>query len=101
MYPLSVRKHSPLNWQQHSPHPGLLYKNSLRGRYVDFLEQGPGLPPAETRESVIQAAGVPEVAMRVFLDGVEQQYGGPLQYLSGIGIDDDQQLEIREALLER
>ena len=39
--------------------------------------------------------------MRVFLDGIEKQYGGPLQYLQSIGITDDQQNTIREAMLEQ
>jgi hypothetical protein len=75
--------------------------NIDRDRYADFLEQGPGFPTGATRETVIHGAGVPEDAMRVFLDGVEQQYGGPLQYLRSIGITDDQQDTIRAAMLEQ
>lgn len=36
-----------------------------------------------------------------YADFLEQQYGGALQYLCSIGIDDGQQNEIREALLEQ
>lgn len=75
--------------------------NIDRDRYADFLEQGSGFPEGATRDTVIRNAGVPEDAMRVFLDGVEQQYGGPLQFLQSIGITDDQQDTIREAMLEQ
>ena len=77
-----------------------LLTNIDRDRYADFLEQGTGFPPGRSRASVIHSAGVPEDAMRVFLDGIERKYGGPLHYLRSVGIDDDQQNAIREVMLD-
>lgn len=70
-------------------------------RQVDFLEQGPGLPKGVAREVVIRHSGVPEDAIGVFLDGLQREHGGTLQYLQSIGVDDDTQNAIRNALLER
>ena len=69
-------------------------------RHLGFLEQGPGLPPGLTREAITQLAGVPEEAIGVFLDGLERNHGGPLEYLRSIGVDDDTQGAVRRALLE-
>ncbi len=70
-------------------------------RQVDFVEQGPGLPEGVTREAMIRTAGVPAEAIGVFLDGLESEHGGPHRYLRNIGVDDDCQNAIRDALLER
>lgn len=69
-------------------------------RQVKFIEQGEGLPPGMTRETLLHIAGVPEDAMGIFLDGLETGHGGPLNYLISIGVDELQQRAIQEALLE-
>ncbi len=43
---------------------------------------------------------VPEGAMTGFLEGMEQEHGGVLEYLRKIGVDEKQQEAMREALLE-
>ena len=40
-------------------------------RQADFIENTVGLPEGFSRDDMIMAAGVPEDAMKVFLDGVE------------------------------
>jgi hypothetical protein len=74
--------------------------NRDRKRQVDFIEQTQGLPDRMTRDALLHSAGVPEDAISVFLDGLEREHGGPLEYLRGIGIDDATQRAIRNALLE-
>lgn len=69
-------------------------------RQVAFIEQGPGLPDSMTRDQMMHSAGVPRDAMRVFLDGIEHQHGGPIEFLRSIGVDDAMQQAIREGLLE-
>ena len=49
---------------------------------------------------MIMAAGVPEDAMKVFLDGVESRWGSVLGYLEEIGITKDQMDAIRINFLE-
>ncbi|MDZ7683934.1 MAG: tyrosine-protein phosphatase [Gammaproteobacteria bacterium] len=51
--------------------------NRERERQVDFLESTMGLPEGHTRESLLHATGVPEDAISVFLDGLEERHGGP------------------------
>ena len=70
-------------------------------RHVDFVERDEGLPEGFTRQEMIRRAGVPAEAIGEFLDELERKYGGPLQYLRGIGVSDDRQNAIREVLLER
>ena len=69
-------------------------------RHLVFMEQGPGLPPGLTREAITRLAGVPEEAIGVFLDGLGRKHGGPLEYLRSIGVNDETQGAVREALLE-
>ncbi len=69
-------------------------------RHVDFVERGPGLPEGVTREAMVRLAGVPADAIGVFLDGLQQDHGGPFEYLRSIGVGDDVQNAIRDALLE-
>jgi len=57
-------------------------------RQVDFVEAHIGLPEGMDRASLKVAAGVPEDAMKVFLDGLEKRWGGPVDYLRSIGITD-------------
>lgn len=69
-------------------------------RQVDFVEQHVGLPEGLSREDMLHHAGVPETAMVDFLDGMDERYGGPLEYLQSIGIDDDVQKAVRHHFLD-
>ena len=69
-------------------------------RHVEFVASGPGFPEGMTREMFTRSAGVREDAIRVFLDGLEEQHGGPLDFLHSIGVDDAMQDAIRGNLLE-
>ena len=68
-------------------------------RQTDFVEREGSLGGL-TRETLMHHAGVPEDAMRDFLDGLEQRYGGTLQYLREIGIRDQTFEAVRKAFLE-
>ena len=69
-------------------------------RQADFIENTVGLPEGFSRDDMIMAAGVPEDAMKVFLDGVESGWGSVLGYLEEIGITKDQMEAIRINFLE-
>jgi len=69
-------------------------------RHVEYVARGPGFPEGMTREAFTRSAGVREDAIRVFLDGLEELHGGPLQFLLSIGVHDAMQNAIRENLLE-
>lgn len=69
-------------------------------RHVDWIENGPGFAEGIDRDWMLQHAGVPGDAIAVFLDGLQNQYGGPAEFLRGIGVNDNVQHAIREALLE-
>ena len=69
-------------------------------RQADFIENSGGFPEGVDREAMILAAGVPEDAMTVFLDGVESRWGSVLGYLEEIGITKDQMNVIRDNFLE-
>jgi protein-tyrosine phosphatase len=69
-------------------------------RQVAFIEQRFGLPAGHSRESLLRATGVPPDAISIFLDGLDQQYGGAISYLRQIGVDDGMQEAIRDSLLE-
>lgn len=69
-------------------------------RQVDFLESTVGLPDGMDRQSLMQLAGVPENAMGEFLDGLEERWGGPVEYLRSIGIEADTLEAIRSHFLE-
>jgi hypothetical protein len=69
-------------------------------RQVQFIERTGGLPDGMSRDTLLRIAGVPDDAISIFLDGVQKEHGGPLNYLSSIGVDEKQQLAIRQALLE-
>ena len=69
-------------------------------RQADFIENTVGLPEGFSRDDMIIAAGVPEDAMKVFLDGVESRWGSVLGYLEEIGITKDQMEAIRINFLE-
>jgi len=69
-------------------------------RQVAFIENTTGLPEGMNRESVMRLAGVPEVAIGDFLDGLQETRGGPLAYLRSIGISTATMEAVREAFLE-
>ena len=69
-------------------------------RQADFIENSGGFPEGVDRDAMILAAGVPEDAMAVFLDGVESRWGSVLGYLEEIGITKNQMNVIRDNFLE-
>ena len=69
-------------------------------RQVEFLEQQVGLPDGMTREEMAHHAGVPETAMRDFLDGLEARWGGAMGYLREIGIGEDTFDAVRRNFLD-
>lgn len=69
-------------------------------RQIDFLERTAGLPEGLDRPTMTRLAGVPETAMGEFLDGLEARWGGPIEYLSSIGIDEATLEAVRAAFLE-
>ena len=69
-------------------------------RQADFIENSVGYPPGMDRDSMIQAAGVPEDAMKDFLDGVEARWGSVLGYLQEIGVTQAQMDSVRSNFLE-
>ena len=77
-----------------------LLTNVDTARQADFLEATVGLPEGVNRDLMIHHAGVPEDAISVFLDGLDEKWGGPLGYLRGIGIADDTFDAVRAAFLE-
>ena len=68
-------------------------------RQVDFLESTIGLPAGMDRDTMRHDAGVPETAMRDFLDGLQEKWGGPLGYLRSIGISEATFEAVRQAFL--
>ena len=69
-------------------------------RQADFIESTVGYPEAYDRERMIAIAGVPETAMKDFLDGVESKWGTVVEYLQKIGITQEQMDTIRYNFLE-
>ncbi len=74
--------------------------NRDAARQADFIERTVGLPDGMDRSAMMHAAGVPEDAMRDFLDGLHERWGGPLDYLRSIGVSDATMAAVREAFLE-
>ncbi len=68
-------------------------------RQIAYLEANDLLPPGMDKETMAFHAGVPETAMKDFLDGMENQYGGPVAYLKSIGVRDDALAQIRHHFL--
>ena len=68
-------------------------------RQVAYIEETEGLPDNMSRETLTKLAGVPENAMAVFLDGLDEKYDGPLNYLESIGVNREQQQAIQAVLL--
>ena len=69
-------------------------------RQADFIESTVGYPEGFDRESMVAAAGVPEEALKDFLDGVESKWGSAVGYLEEIGVTQDQMDKIRNNFLE-
>tara|TARA_A100001037_G_scaffold300616_1_gene328500 strand:+ start:527 stop:1291 length:765 start_codon:yes stop_codon:yes gene_type:complete len=69
-------------------------------RQVEYIEATEGLPDGMTKSEMESAVGVPSNAMVDFLIGLEREWGGPVEYLRSIGIDDQVILDVREAFLE-
>ena len=69
-------------------------------RQADFIESTTGYPDGYDREKMIKIAGVPDDAMKDFLDGVESKWGSVLEYLEKIGITKNQMDMIRQNFLE-
>ncbi len=69
-------------------------------RQADFMEQVVGLPEGMSREALIEVASVPENAMGEFLHGLDERWGGPIDYLRSIGVSEDALNAVRAAFLE-
>lgn len=72
-----------------------ILSNRDQPRHIKFLESK-GLSSGSVHRNV----GVPEDAMKVFLDGMDKEHGGVIAFLYKIGIDDEMQSAIRSTLLE-
>ncbi|MAZ45190.1 MAG: hypothetical protein CMD74_00605 [Gammaproteobacteria bacterium] len=77
-----------------------LLTNEDTERQVEFIERATGFPEGMSYAAMLDAVGVPSTAMKDFLDGLESQWGGPIEYLRSIGISDDTMANVREAFLE-
>lgn len=71
------------------------------GRQADFIEANIGFPDGMDRAAMVHAAGVPEDAITDFLDGVQERWGGPLEYLRSIGVTEASMDAVRAAFLKR
>jgi protein tyrosine/serine phosphatase len=69
-------------------------------RQVDYLEKNGLLPEGIDAVTMAHHAGVPETAMKDFIDGLEEKYGGALSYLESIGVADSTFDSIRSHFLE-
>ena len=77
-----------------------LLTNLDTDRQADFIESTVGYPEGVDRESMVAAAGVPEDAMKDFLDGVEAKWGSAVGYLQEIGVTQEQMDAVRHNFLE-
>ena len=77
-----------------------LLTNIDTDRQADFIERTVGYPEGVDRESMVLAAGVPETAMKDFLDGLESRWGSAVEYLHHIGVTQDQMEAVRNNFLE-
>ena len=77
-----------------------LLTNLDTARQADFIESTVGYPEGYDRKSMIAAAGVPEEALKDFLDGVEAKWGSAVGYLKEIGVTQEQMDAIRNNFLE-
>lgn len=70
------------------------------GRHLGAIEASGALPKGMSRDAMALVAGVPEDAISVFLDGLDERYGGPIAYLRSIGVPEETLNAIRAAFLE-
>ena len=77
-----------------------LLTNLDTARQADFIENTVGYPEGYDRKSMIAAAGVPEQALKDFLDGVEAKWGSAVGYLKEIGGTQEQMDTVRNNFLE-
>jgi len=77
-----------------------LLTNLDTARQADFIESTVGYPEGYDRKSMIAVAGVPEDALKDFLDGVESKWGSAVGYLEEIGVTQEQMDAIRNNFLE-
>lgn len=68
-------------------------------RQLEFLEQHDLLPEGMDKATMAHHAGVPETAMKDFLDGLDEKYGGAMGYLTSIGVSETTFEQIREHFL--
>ena len=69
-------------------------------RMADFIESTVGYPEGVNRESMVAQYGVPEEALKDFLDGVESKWGSVVGFLEEIGVTQEQMDTIRNNFLE-
>ena len=69
-------------------------------RQADFIESTTGYPSGMSREEMVLHAGVPQTAMRDFLDGIEVKWGSVLEFLRSAGITDAQMESVRARFLD-
>ena len=70
------------------------------GAVADFIERTIGYPAGMDRNAMLHAAGVPETAMRDFLDGLDQEWGGAVEFLKSAGVTEDQMQAVRDRFLD-
>ena len=68
-------------------------------RWVAWLESAGRLPSADNPDEFRRRLGVPADAIRVFLDGLGERFGGAEGYLRSIGVSGDEVGSLREVLL--
>lgn len=76
-----------------------LLTNQDVSRQVDYVQKNFGLPKGIDRSTMMNMAGVPQTAIVDFLDGVDERYGGPIDYLREIGLTNKTFDKIRNILL--
>lgn len=68
-------------------------------RQADFIERTTGFPDGMNRDALMHAAGVPETAIGDFLDGLDKEWGGPIEFLREAGITEAQMQAVRDRFL--
>ena len=91
---------SILGVSRHLIEEDYLLTNLDTERQADYIERTVGYPDGYDREKMINIAGVPNDAMKDFLDGVELKWGSATEYLEKIGITKNQMDKIRHNFLE-
>ena len=69
-------------------------------RQVDYLEATTGFMEGVDRDMMMLLAGVPETAMKDFLDGLNERHGGALEFLRTCGVSEDQMQAVRNRFLD-